>query len=139
MVVSLQRKIMAGVSLLIIILAAGWWVWQIFHTPQQVRACNPEKITLNVNGVARNGEALPRNIGVAIDYEFCIPYSDQALQEVHQIDPAISCQNGPSGHIGCTDDEYLCTGSTTNKNSEDVLCRLSLLDSIKHIEQAFWE
>jgi hypothetical protein len=136
---SVPKRIIVSVALCATILAIGWWGWRTFDNSRKSTACNPDKITLQLDERGPTGHMLSQDASIAVDYEFCIPYSDQPLREIHQIDPTITCQNGPSGRIGCTDDEYLCIGNTSLKDARDVLCRLSLLDAIERIEQTFWE
>lgn len=132
-------KIAVGVASGIIILAVGWWAWHALGEPRENVACNPEKISFELDALEPNGPVSAPGISIPVDYEFCIPDSDRTLQEVNQIDPAITCQNGPSGRIGCTEDEYLCIGNTAGKDAVSVLCKLSLLGYIERIDQAFWE
>lgn len=133
------KRTVIGVAVALAVLAIGWWAWRTFANPRKNAACNPDKITLKLDELDPNGRLLGQDAGAAVDYEFCIPYSDQPLQEIHRIDPTITCQNGSSGRIGCTNDEYLCLGTTADKNAMGILCELSLLDYIERIDQTFWE
>ena len=136
---SFTKKITAVVASGIVILAVGWWAWHTLVIAGKNVACNPDKISFELDALEPNGPVSTPGIGTPVDYEFCIPYSDRALQEIRRIDPAITCQNGPSGRIGCTQDEYLCIGNTAGKDAVSVLCKLSLLGYIERIDQTFWE
>ena len=135
----LEKKVVIAIVFAIVILTGGWWLWLTVFNHGESQAGRPSKITFDVKDLDQNGYIMTLNIKAAIDYEFCVPYSNQSLQQVYQIDPTIVCQHGPSGRIGCTNDEYLCIGNTAEKDAQSILCRLSLLDMIERIDQTFWE
>ncbi len=107
--------------------------------PTPGEACQPAKITFDLDAVGADDLTGPPNGQTVVDYEFCIPYADETLSEVMAIDPHVVCIHGPSGRIGCTDREYLCIGDTARPDFRRVLCRLSLLDYVNRIDQTFWE
>ena len=135
----LSRKVMVDLAFGMTILTGGWWLWLTTVGQGQETTCRVDKVTFDVDSLDRSGYVNTLESKTSIDYEFCIPYSDLSLWEVHQIDPTIACQNGPSGRIGCTNAQYLCIGSTAEKDARSILCRLSLLDTIERIDQTFWE
>ncbi len=69
-----------------------------------------------------------------VNYEFCIPNDNETLSNIYSVDSNITCSSGASN---CTETDLLCTGSTVNKNTQDVLCKLSLIASISSITQSF--
>lgn len=101
--------------------------------------CREEKITFDIKKINNDGLIGLENGKVSVDYEFCIPYTEESLLEVKKIDSDIRCNHGSSGRIGCTNNEYLCLGNTGSKDFGTILCDLSQLDYIKRIDQNFWE
>ena len=92
-----------------------------------------------MNEIDENGLIGPPDGKVAVDYEFCIPYDNAHLQEIKEIDPDIGCDYGPTGRIGCTNNEYLCIGNTHQKDFRSILCKLSTLGYVERIDRTFWE
>ena len=101
--------------------------------------CVEEKISFDILKLDDYGLVGPWNGKVSVDYEFCIPYTDESLLEVKKIEPDIQCDYGPKGRIGCNDNEYLCLSGTGFKDFKTILCDLSQLDYVKRIDQNFWE
>ncbi|MFK7808551.1 MAG: hypothetical protein AB8F74_12170 [Saprospiraceae bacterium] len=89
---------------------------------------------INDDGLAGNGTGQ-----VAVDYEFCIPASEGKATAVKVIDSSLRVMKKGRGRIGCTDREWLCIGSTHQKNWRKVLNQLTKLDYVKQINQTFYE
>jgi hypothetical protein len=80
----------------------------------------------------RNGES-------AVDYEFCIPASEQILHEVMSIDPGIRVMKNSKGRIGCTSQQWLCINSTHRDEWKKKLFAISYLDDVDRIIETFYE
>lgn len=107
--------------------------------PPDTDQCLVSKIHFDLTDLDRNGRTGHYPEKVSLDYEFCVPYTPKHFSDIQAIDPEIECYHGPSGRIGCGDDEYLCIGHTGSSHYKDTLCRLSLLDYINTIERTWWE
>jgi len=71
------------------------------------------KITFDLSGFTEDGlRKLPRGEFGAINYEFCIPAEDKSFNEVRAIDTTLVLLKGSKGRSGCTDNEWLCIGSS---------------------------
>lgn len=98
------------------------------NAAEQSIPCDLKKIFPNIADIAAAGA-----------YEFCIPYQDEYLKEIKEIEPLMECLHGPKGRIGCADDEYLCIGGTRSEDFNNTLCELSTLDYIKLIGPCYFE
>jgi len=74
-----------------------------------------------------------------INYEFCIPGSDETFREVMSIDSTVGVYKNSKGRSACSDAEWLCIGSSHQKNFKDVLLALTKLSYIRKIRETFWE
>ncbi|PZV13853.1 MAG: hypothetical protein DCF20_14390 [Pseudanabaena sp.] len=91
-----------------------------------------DKITIDMASISDDG-LIGEGSGVkSIDYEFCISATPSALAEVQRIDPTVQCSRS-RGRIGCQANQYLCIGSTYQKNWRNVLYQLASLDYVKQI------
>jgi hypothetical protein len=97
------------------------------------------KITFDLAPLDDEGLAGPPDGKVAISYEFCIPATQAAQDEVRMIDPTVSFFPGTPGRIRCTKDQILCIGSTHQQNFRTVLQRLSGLDYVARIDRSLAE
>lgn len=97
------------------------------------------KITFDVNNINKDGLYGPPDGLRALDYEFCIPATDAAEAEVKQIDPTVKFHKNSPGRAGCSEEEYLCIGTTHQKDFRSVLAKLAALDYIRQIDQSFYE
>ena len=79
------------------------------------------------------------NEPVALHYEFCIPGAQKYVEEVQRIDPTISVQKTSSGRIGCTKEQYLCLGSTSQSEHHRTLRQLAEKSYISRIQEAWFE
>jgi len=97
------------------------------------------KITFDLAPINDEGLAGPPDGLVAIDYEFCIPATQQAQQEVNRMDPTVKFYPGSAGRIGCSKDQVLAIGNTHQKGWKIVLQQLTSLDYVKRIDRSFGE
>jgi hypothetical protein len=80
-----------------------------------------------------------RNGEVAVDYEFCIPASDEQLKEVIAIDPNVRVMKSSKGRIGCSKQQWLCINSTHSPGWKDKLFAIASLSYVERIQQTFYE
>jgi hypothetical protein len=99
------------------------------------------KINIDLSQYKDDGEhILPNNeFGGYIHYEFCIPATEEALDEVQRIDSTAGALKKSKGRSGCSDQEWLIIGSSRQINFKQVLLKLSGLSYIRKISQTFWE
>ena len=74
-----------------------------------------------------------------INYEFCIPGNDETLKEVMSIDSTVGAYKTSKGRSGCSDSEWLCIGSSHQKNFKRVILELTKLNYTRKISETFWE
>ena len=99
----------------------------------------PAKITFDLTQIDATGLTGPANGRVAISYEFCIPATQAAQDEVRQLDTTVEFQRGARGRIGCTKQQILCIGSTQQQGWRAVLQKLAGLDYIARIDRSYAE
>ena len=99
----------------------------------------PTKITFDLSQIDDTGLTGAADGRVAISYEFCIPATQAAQDEVRQIDPTVVFQHGARGRIGCTKQQILCIGSTQQQGWRTVLQKLAGLDYIARIDRNYAE
>ena len=63
--------------------------------------CSSNKIAFDMNEIDESGLRGPADGKVSVDYEFCLPSSEDSLQRVRSLDPEIRCTSASSGRIGC--------------------------------------
>jgi hypothetical protein len=97
------------------------------------------KVNFDVDSLDTNGLRGPPNVKVAVAYEFCIPDTAEARQEVAAIDPTVEFMAGSPGRIGCGTDECLCVGSTHQAEHREVLEGLAELPYVEKIDEAVFE
>jgi hypothetical protein len=97
------------------------------------------KIRFDLSVLDDNGLYGPPNGLRALHYEFCIPATEAHAEQVSAINPSLEIMRGSRGRIGCTEEQYLCVGSTHQPGFRDVLARLAELPYIERIEQSFAE
>jgi hypothetical protein len=94
------------------------------------------KITFDLAQIDADGQTGPPDGRVAISYEFCIPATQAAQDEVRKIDPTITFQPGARGRIGCTKEQILSIGNTQQPGWRAVLVNLAGLDYIARIDRS---
>jgi hypothetical protein len=99
-------------------------------------ACQNDKIHFDLKMLDENGSDLKTH--QPIDYEFCITDNETALAEVLSINPKLK-KTSSKGRSKCGENELLMLGNTDNKAFRSMLCKISTLDSVKEINQTYWE
>ena len=74
-----------------------------------------------------------------VDYEFCIPREDKALEQVRKIEPDVKVMKSSRGRIGCTDQQWLCIVSTADDEWKKKLEQIATLSFVQRIEETFYE
>lgn len=97
------------------------------------------KINFDLNEIDERGLIGPVSGKVAVDYEFCIPRSEEYTNIVKNINPKIQISDKSRGRIGCTRAEQLCIGTTSQENWKNILLETAKLDFVKKIERTFYE
>ncbi len=98
-----------------------------------------EKIKFDLNEIDERGLTGPVSGKVAVDYEFCIPRSEEYANLVKKVNPGIKMLDKSRGRIGCTRGEQLCLGTTSQENWKSILIETAKLDFVKKIERTFYE
>ena len=96
------------------------------------------KINFDLNKFTEDGIEKMTGGGY-INYEFCIPGNDETLKEVMSIDSTVGAYKNSKGRSACLDKEWLCIGSSHQKNFKNVLWALTKISYIRKISQTFWE
>ncbi|UIE36563.1 hypothetical protein [Leptodesmis sichuanensis] len=96
------------------------------------------KITFDLSQISPDGLIGPPDGRRSLSYEFCIPATENHLNEVRSINPAIQISRSP-GRIGCTQNQYLCIGETHTPQWREVLIAIAKLDYVQRIDQFFGE
>jgi hypothetical protein len=97
------------------------------------------KIQLDLSGLDEDGLYGPPNGLRALSYEFCIPARETLADDVRAIDHTIQLHRGSRGRIGCTNEQYLCVGSTHQPGYRTVLRRLAELEYVTRINPSYAE
>ncbi len=110
------------------------------HPKNKSKTIDPlDKIHFDLSQLNEDGLHGPPDGLRSLSYEFCIPAEESFVAEVQSIDSTLVIHKDSPGRIGCSDDEYLCVGSTHQKNYREVLLKLASLEYIQKIEQSFFE
>ncbi len=117
-----------GLMVLFIVLGC---TYEPRHVPQF-----PNKISFSLDHLDAEGLLGPSDGKRALSYEFCIP--SEKVREVANIDETAQFLRSP-GRIGCTQGQILCLGHTHQPEYAQVLSRLSRLDYIEEIREAYFE
>jgi hypothetical protein len=97
-----------------------------------------KKINFDLSQISSDGLIGPPDGLRSLSYEFCIPATEQHLNEVRSINPAIQISRSP-GRIRCTKDQYLCIGETHTPQWRETLMAIAKLDYVQRIDQFFGE
>ncbi len=100
--------------------------------------CKLEKIKFDLAKIDQRGLIGDEDNKVAVDFEFCIPKTSNAIEEVMAIYPQFKQQEG-KGKSNCGEHQILILGNTYNNDYKNILCKLSRLEYIKEIKQTYWE
>jgi hypothetical protein len=98
-----------------------------------------DKIAFDLNLLNEAGLYGPPDGLRAMSYEFCIPAQDSCETQVRAIDPSIVVHRGGRGRIGCSDEQFLCVGSTGQPDYRRVVIELAKLSYVDRIEPAYFE
>lgn len=107
-----------------------------FQCPRKMEKINMAKIEFDFSAIDENGL---RNSEVAVDYEFCIPASEELLKQVMNIDPAVRVMKTSKGRIGCNKQQWLCINSTHSRDWKNKLRAIAQLDYVERILQTHYE
>lgn len=107
-------------------------------SPALTRA-QQDKIAVDLSTLDDRGLRGPPRGLRAMSYEFCIPANERYAAEVQRIDPTLELMRGSRGRIGCTKDQYLCVGNTSQRGYRQVLERLVGLDYTSRIVESTFE
>ena len=102
-------------------------------------AAQRDKIVLDLSTLDDRGLRGPPNGRRSMSYEFCIPANERNVAEVQRIDPTLEVMRGSRGRIGCTKNQYLCVGQTSQRGYRQVLERLAGLDYTSRIVESTFE
>ena len=108
-------------------------------SPEHLQPDAPAKIKFRLDDIRPDGLRGPPDGLKSVAYEFCIPTSKLACDEVKRIDPSVNMQPGSRGRVGCTKEQTLCIGTTHQPNWREVLKKLSALAYIAEIRECFFE
>ena len=75
----------------------------------------------------------------AVDYEFCIPASEEMLREVMTIDSGVRVMKSSKGRIGCSSEQWLIINSTHSTEWNKKLYDIAYLDYVDRIVETFYE
>jgi hypothetical protein len=98
-----------------------------------------DKISFDLEMINEDGLRGKPDGLVAVSYEFCIPAEKVHEDEIRSIDPTIQISCESPGRIGCGQNQWLCIGSTHQKDFKVVLRRLACLDYVDKIDECFFE
>ena len=76
---------------------------------------------------------------VAVDYEFCIPASESALEEIRRIEPEVNLLPKSKGRVGCREDQWLCIVNTRDPAWKRKLYAIAALGYVERIAEVFYE
>jgi hypothetical protein len=96
------------------------------------------KINFDLSQISPDGLIGPPDGLRSLSYEFCIPATEQHLNQVRAIHPTIQVSRSP-GRIRCTKDQYLCIGETHTSQWREKLIAIAKLDYVQRIDQFFGE
>lgn len=97
------------------------------------------KIEFDLEALDADGLRGPPDGKVAVDYEFAIPDTAAAREEVSRIDPSVAFMAGSRGRIGAKPGECLCLGSTHQPRHREILLALARLPEIGRIIECHHE
>ena len=95
------------------------------------------KIEFNITSIDKNGLLGPDNGKVSLAYEFCIPQTKEAKEQLIQIDPTINFYLSP-GRIQCSQQEYLCIVET-KVGWKSTLFQIASLEFVTKIKKSYFE
>ena len=97
------------------------------------------KIEFDLNRLDQNGLYDVSDGQRALSYEFCIPATVEAAEQVMVIDPSVIIYKDTRGRVGCTDKQYLAMGDTFQKDYRVTLQQLVNLNYVTRIAEVHFE
>ena len=94
------------------------------------------KMSFTFSKLDKNG--LIKKRGTSLAYEFCIPNKEEYLDKIKSIDESIAIYKSSTGRIGCSKDEILCIGETSNRDFKRILTEIGNLNYVKSINESFF-
>jgi hypothetical protein len=82
---------------------------------------------------------LPNGEFASINYEFCIPATEQMFAKVKKIDTTLVYHKLSKGRSRCSGTEWLCIGYSNQPDFKGVIIRLAEQTYIREINETFWE
>jgi hypothetical protein len=82
---------------------------------------------------------LPGGEFSSINYEFCVPATDEMFAKVKKIDTTLTLHKLSKGRSRCTSTEWLCIGYSNQPGFKNVITKLASLGFIREINETFWE
>ena len=121
------------------IMASKTWIPLILAFVLAGCATPMSKVQFDVGKLNRDGLQGPEDGLRALSYEFCIPAELRYVEEVMAIDKTLVVYHQSPGRVGCGKDAYLALGNTSQDGYREVLRKLSELDYVESIQEAFFE
>lgn len=112
---------------------------QVTTEPGAAQQPEMAKIKFSLEDIHADGLRGPPDGLVSVAYEFCVPTDDAIYQEVQQIDPSLRVYAHSPGRIGCTGNQSLAIGETSQTRWREVLLELSSLAYVDEIRECFFE
>ena len=97
------------------------------------------KIEFDLNRLDQDGLYGVSDGKRALSYEFCIPATVEAAQQVMDIDPSVIIYKDSKGRVGCSDSQYLAMGDTFQKDYLVTLQQLVNLEYVIRIAEVHFE
>ncbi len=124
------------ITFLSLLLLSGCSTWtQALHSSNFEKKVHIERLSgLNPEGLYGPPDGL-----VSLSYEFCIPGDIKHVEEVMAVDPTVVVYQHSPGRIGCSKNQYLCIGSTSQLNYRQTLEKLADKPFIHSIKETYFE
>lgn len=119
--------------------ALAWALLAVAPFPAGAIDDSNAKIHLDLSSLDDRGLYGPPNGLRALHYEFCIPASPLAIEQVTAIDRTATIHPGSSGRSGCGSAAALAIGSTHQADFRTVLLRLASLPFVERIIPCHFE
>lgn len=121
--------------LLLILLLSGCSVMETYRAEQNLDT----KIAFDLKRLDKDGLYGVSDGKRALSYEFCIPATLEAAEEVMAIDPSAIIYKNSKGRSGCGDDQFLAMGDTFQKDYQSTLQKLVNLDYVVRLIEVHFE
>lgn len=117
---------------------------QVMSTPvvsqqQSIEGSSLHKVKFDISDINDMGLTGPVGGQRSVSYEFCIPQTDEALNQVLNIDSSIQHYMSGRGRINCLSNQQLCIADTYGEDRRPWewkeilkhLCELCFIDSFE--------